>query len=141
MTDQNPALGQGVTGYGNRLARSYSDQVIGNFLTEGALPVLFHEDPRYFRRGEGTFWHRVGYATSRVVVTRTDAGGTRFNYSEVVGNSMAVGISNAYYPGSRNLGGNLGKFTLQVGTDAFTNVLKEFWPDVKRKLTRSHPGN
>jgi hypothetical protein len=138
LTGQNPALGQGAKGYANRLVRVYADQVIGNVLAEGVLPILLHEDPRYFRLGQGRFWRRVEYASSRVFVTRTDSGGTRFNYSEVVGNSVAVGISNAYYPGSRNLGGNFQKLTVQIGTDAFTNVLKEFWPDVKRKLPLQH---
>ena len=141
LTNQNRDLGQGLAGYGNRFARSYSDQVIGNMLVEGAMPILLHEDPRYFRRGQGTFWSRFGYAASRVFVTRTDSGDTRFNYSEVVGNSLAVGISNAYYPGSRNVGGNVQKFTFQLGTDAISNVLKEFWPDVKRKLPSQHASN
>jgi len=141
LTDQNPSFGQGAKGYANRFARAYADQVIGNVLAEGVVPIVLHEDPRYFRLGQGSFWRRVGYASSRVLVTRTDSGGMRFNYSEVVGNSLAVGISNAYYPGNRNLGANFQKLTIQVSTDAFTNVLKEFWPDIKRKLPWPHPGN
>jgi hypothetical protein len=75
----------------------------------------------------------------QVFVTHTDFGGTEFNYhSELVGSSLAVCISNAYYPGSRNLGGNFQKLTLQVAADAVSNVLKEFWPDVKRKLSSLH---
>jgi len=101
LTNQNRQFGQGLAGYGNRFVRNYSDQVMGNLLVEGAIPVLVHEDPRYFRRGQGTFWSRVGYATSRVFVTRNDSGGSEFNYSELIGNSLAVGISNSYYPGSR----------------------------------------
>jgi hypothetical protein len=107
---------------------------MGNFLTEGAMPILLHEDPRYFRRGTGTLWNRVGYAATRVFVTRTDSGGSRFNYSEVIGNSTQVGISTAYYPGSRNLGNCLQRLTFQIGTDAVANILKEFWPDVKHRL-------
>lgn len=134
LTNQNPTFGQGAEGYANRLVRAYSDQVLGNMFAEGLMPSMLHEDPRYFRLGQGSFWHRVGYASSRIFVTRTDRGGTRFNYSEVVGNSVAIGISNAYYPGSRNLGANAQKITWQLATDAIANVLKEFWPDVKRKL-------
>jgi hypothetical protein len=141
LTDQNASFGQGAKGYANRFVRAYADQVIGNVLAEGAVPILLHEDPRYFRLGQGSFWRRVGYASTRVFVTRTDSGGTRFNCSEVVGNSLAVGISSAYYPGSRNLGASFQKLTIQVGTDAFTNVLKEFWPDVKRKLPLQNPTN
>jgi hypothetical protein len=138
LTNQNSSFGQGVKGYGNRFVRAYSDQVLGNMLTEGVMPSILHEDPRYFRLGQGTFWHRVKYAGSRIFLTKTDGGSTRFNYSEVVGNSMATGISNAYYPGSRNLGANVEKITWQLATDAISNVLKEFWPDVKHKL-RAEP--
>ena len=140
LTNQNPSFGQGLEGYGNRFARAYADQLLGNLVVEGAMPILSREDPRYFRRGQGTFWSRVGYATSRIIVTRTDRGGTEFNYSEVFGNSIAVGISNEYYPGNRNFSDNLQKFTFQLGTDAISNVLKEFWPDVKRKLFSASPG-
>jgi hypothetical protein len=134
LTNQNPSLGQGLEGYGNRFVRGYADQILGNVVVEGAMPILTREDPRYFRRGQGTFWSRVGYATSRIIVTRTDRGGTEFNYSEVVGNSIAVGISDEYYPANRSLGANAQKLTFQLATDAVSNVLKEFWPDVKRKL-------
>jgi hypothetical protein len=138
LTNQNPSFEQGTKGYANRFVRAYSDQVLGNMLTEGVMPSILHEDPRYFRLGQGTFWHRVKYAGSRIFLTRTDSGGARFNYSEVVGNFVATGISNAYYPGSRNLGANVQKITWQLATDAISNVLKEFWPDVKHKL-RSPP--
>lgn len=67
-------------------------------------------------------------------MTRTDAGRQRFNFSEVVGNCIATGISNAYYPDSRNVTDNLQKLGIQLATDPFSQVMKEFWPDVKRRL-------
>jgi hypothetical protein len=87
--------------------RNYADQVMGNLLVEGAMPILFHEDPRYFRRGQGAVWSRIGYATSRVFVTRTDSGGTEFDYSELVGSSLAVGISKCILPRKSKLGRQL----------------------------------
>jgi hypothetical protein len=134
LSNQNPSLRQGGAGYGNRFARLYADQVVGNFFTEGVMPSLLREDPRYFRRGQGSFWGRIGYATSRILVTRIDSGGTRFNSSELLGNSIAVGISNAYYPDGRTAGANFGKLFFQLGLDAGSNILKEFWPDAKRRL-------
>jgi hypothetical protein len=76
------------------------------------MPSLLREDPRYFQRGQGSFWGRVGYATSRIPVTRNDSGGTRFNSSELLGNCIAVGISNAYYPDGRTAAANFGKLSL-----------------------------
>lgn len=141
ITNQNPSFGQGTKGYANRYLRIYTDLVMGNLLTEGLMPSFFHEDPRYFRRGTGGLWRRAGYAAFRIFLTRTNNGGTRFNCSEVVGNSIAVGISNAYYPDTRTVQSNVGKLTVQLATDAFTNVMKEFWPDVKRRLLRGHQTN
>lgn len=133
LTDEQPSLGQGLKGYGHRFATNYADQAMGNMFTEGLFPVLLHDDPRYFRRGYGNAMVRVGYALTRVFVTHKDSGGTRFNYSEWLGNATAVAISNAYYPDNRNFVDNGAKLLEQVGTDAVSQVLKEFWPDIKRR--------
>jgi len=45
-----------------------------------------------------------------------------------------VAISNAYYPEGRTVGNNVGKLGTQIGTDAISQVLKEFWPDIKEKF-------
>ena len=135
LDNQNPSFGQGLKGYGKRYAAAYGDQAIGNILTEGLVPTLFREDPRYFRRGSGGIGGRLRYALTRVLLSRTDKGNWNFNYAEWVGNGAAAAISNLYYPSdTRNFHDNLEKVSVSVGTDAFSNVLKEFWPDVKRKL-------
>ena len=134
LTNQSPSFGQGAKGFGHRLVTNYADQAMGNMFTEGVFPVLLHEDPRYFRRGTGSIPSRALYALTRVIVTHKDAGGMRFNYSEWLGNASAVAISNAYYPDSRAISDNGTKLLMQVGTDAVSQVLKEFWPDIKRKV-------
>jgi hypothetical protein len=139
ITDQHAAFGQGVKGYSQRLGGSVADQLIGNMLTESALPALFRQDPRYFRRGRGGIWSRTGYAASRVFVARSDHGHWTFNAAEVGGNAMAAAIGNAYYPGERNLGDNFQRFYTQMATDAFSQVLKEFWPDIRRKYFHHEP--
>jgi hypothetical protein len=132
--NSHPEFGQGWAGYGRRVGTSYADQAIGNMMTEGIFPSMLREDPRYFRRGYGSVWSRAFYAATRVFVTRTDAGGTRFNFSELLGNATGTAISNAYYPDTRDVGDNVEKLGSQIGIDAASQVLKEFWPDVKRKL-------
>ena len=134
IADQNPSFGQGLAGYGRRLGTGYADQAIGNMMTEGIFPVMLHQDPRYFRRGEGSKWLRTGYALSRVFVAYSDSGRKQFNYSEWVGNAAGVAISKAYYPDARTVEDNVTKLFSQVGTDAVSQVLKEFWPDLKRKF-------
>ena len=137
-TNSNPSFGQGMEGYAKRFGTTYGDFAIENMMTEGIFPTLLHQDPRYFRRNGGTRRARLGYAVSRLFITRTDSGRNQFNYSEIGGAATQLAISNAYYPDGRTVGNNIGKYTEQLGFDAASNVLKEFWPDLKRKLGRRH---
>jgi hypothetical protein len=134
--DTHPEFGQGVEGYVKRFSASYGDQVIGNVMTEGVFPSLLKEDPRYFRMDHGGAGKRLFYAVSRIIVTKTDKGETSVNWSELMGNAAASGIGLSYYPDSRNPGDYVENWATQLGTDAFSQVLKEFWPDVKKWLRR-----
>jgi hypothetical protein len=140
IEDQNPSFGQGMKGYARRYGTALADQVIGNMMTESFMPALLHQDPRYFRigRSHGSAMHRAVYAATRIFVSRTDSGGKQFNYSEWLGNSAAVAISNAYYPDTRTVGDNIERLGIACATDAFSQVMKEFWPDVKHALFHRH---
>ncbi len=127
------SFGEGGSGYGKRFGAAYADQAIGNYLTEAIIPSLLHEDPRYFRMGSGRKRRRLGYALSRTLITRKDNGRSSFNYSEVVGNGIAAGIADFYYPAAqRNVGETGEKLGIQIISDSAFNVLLEFWPDMKR---------
>jgi hypothetical protein len=138
--DSNPSFGQGVAGYARRFGTTYADFAAENMTTEGIFPTLFRQDPRYFRRGDGTTRSRLVYAMSRLFITRGDSGRSQFNYSEVVGAATSVAISNAYYPDGRTVGNNITRYGEQLAFDAASNVLKEFWPSLKRKLPRKLRG-
>jgi len=132
-----PTYGQGGTGFGKRFGAAFADQGVGNYLTEAILPALLHEDPRYFRMGTGLKRKRIVYALSRTVITRTDRGTNRFNYSDIVGNGIAAGISNLYYPSSeRTVGETSERFAVQIVSDSAFNILLEFWPDMKHALLK-----
>ena len=138
LTNSTPSFGQGVEGYARYLGTAYADFAISNFMTEGIYPTILHQDPRYFRRGTGSGWARLGYAVGQIFWTHTDSGGTQFNFSEVVGNSTAVAISEAYYPNNRNAGDAVSKLGAQLAVDTASNILKEFWPDLSRKFSKAH---
>src|SRR5262249_697959 len=53
FTRSTPSFGHGFSAYGRYAAASYTDLVIGNFMTEAIYPTLLRQDPRYFRRGTG----------------------------------------------------------------------------------------
>jgi hypothetical protein len=134
LAHSDPSFGQGVAGYSRYFGTAYSDFVIGNFMTEGIYPTILHQDPRYFRKGHGSGLSRLGYAVGQIFWTHNDNGTTGFNYSEVAGNATAVAIGMSYYPDDRNVGDAVSQWGTQLTVDMAANVLKEFWPDMERKL-------
>src|SRR5580700_11373719 len=90
--NSEPGYGQGAEGYGKRYGAAWADGTIENFWTGAILPSLLRQDPRFYQKGKGGFWHRTGYAMSRIVVTRSDSGNNQFNTSEIVGSAIAAGI-------------------------------------------------
>jgi hypothetical protein len=104
-------------------------------MTEAIFPSMLHQDPRYFRRGTGNAWSRLGYAASQIFFTHNDSGDTFFNFSEILGNSTAVAVSNTYYD-NRTVSNAVSKLGVQLGVDLAGNILKEFWPDINRKFLK-----
>ena len=130
-----PEFGQGAKGYGRYYWHAVADQAVGNYLTEAIVPAVTHEDPRYYTLGHGGFFKRTGYAVSRLIVTRTDAGGRTFNISEIVGNGAGAGISDRYYPARERTWTKTGqKWLTQIGLDGAFNIVKEFWPDINHAI-------
>ncbi len=140
LDNSNPSFGQGARGYARRYGSAVLDQDVGNYMTEAIWPSMLHEDPRYFRKVHGSVMGRVGYSLTRVLVTRTDAGNWRFNTSEFMGNGAVAAIGNLYYPDARGFSPTMQRMGTQIGTDAVSGVLKEFWPDIKRKWLHQRDG-
>jgi len=158
--NSEPGYGQGAEGYGKRYAAAFADGTLENFMVGAVFPTLLRQDPRFFQSGQGGFAHRTGYAVSRIFITRTDSGHSQFNYSEIVGGALSAAIStNTYHPrgfnttrydpttgmltyihnaSDRTLPNTLSVWGTQVGYDTITIVVKEFWPDIHRKLTHKH---
>ena len=127
----HPQLGEGMAGYGRYYWRGFLDKTDGNYLVIFALPTVFHQDERYYAKGEGGFWNRAVYSASRILITPNYHGQNTFNISEVLGRGMAQGISMSYYPTrDRTLGALAIKYGYALGRDALTNVFREFWPDI-----------
>jgi hypothetical protein len=136
--NSEPGYGQGAEGYGKRFGSAFADGTIENFMTGAVLPSLLRQDPRFFQQSEGTFWHRTGYAVSRIFITRSDSGHQQFNFSEVFGSAAAAAISTySYHPSAdRTLSNTASVWGTQVGYDTITYVVKEFWPDIRRKVSK-----
>jgi hypothetical protein len=135
--NQTPEFHQGAAGYGRYFWHAFADQAVGNYFTEFIVPYATHEDPRYYTLYHGGVIKRTGYAVSRLFITRTDSGGETFNFSEIVGNGAGAGISDLYYPRPERTWTKTGqKWASQVALDGVFNVMKEFWPDIRRRVFR-----
>jgi len=122
-----PAYGSGVEGYGKRYGAALANHVSGNLLGRAVYPSIFHQDPRYFYKGKGTIRERALYAVSAAVMTRSDDGRWKPNYSLVLGNFSAAAISNLYYP-TADRGASLVLLNglADTGANMVSNLIREF---------------
>jgi hypothetical protein len=133
----DPEFGNGAAGYGRYYWHNFVDGVSGTFFTEAIVPSITHQDPRYYTMGKGGFFRRTGYAISRAFVTKTDSGDTAFNWSEVAGNALEAGLSNAYYPAQeRSASQTARNFGTQMESAVLNHFFQEFWPDIRTKILR-----
>ncbi len=135
-----PTYGGGMEGFGKRFGATLADTEARGLFEMFLLPTLLHQDPRYFHSGKTGVVPRAWYAITRVVVIRDDAGDQTFNTSEVLGTLFVKSLSNAYYPRrDRGFGETMSRSFGALLSDASSNVLREFWPDIRRVLRKHEP--
>jgi hypothetical protein len=122
-----PGYGGGAEGYAKRYGAAYANSFTSKFFSNALYPSLFHQDPRYFYKGSGTFRARALYAMTAALITRSDSGRRELNYSYILGTFTSGGISNLYYPPENR--GVLLTFTnglADIAGDAGANLVREF---------------
>jgi len=125
------AYGQGAKGYGKRFGASFVDSFDATMFGGWLFPVLLKQDPRYFRKGAGGFRRRLFYALATTVICKDDNRKWEFNYSNILGNLAAGGISNLYYPKARRgVGLTFQRTGVIMAEDALGTVFVEFWKDI-----------
>ena len=135
--DTYPGYGSGWEGYGKRFGATVADSFDSRVIGGALLPALFHQDPRYFYRGKGSFGRRLAYALAQTVVQRGDNGREQPAYSRIMGALAAAGISNVYHaPEDRSASITVRDAFVILGGNAGENVLREF---VSRMLTSHLP--
>jgi len=136
-TDHFSEYGQGAAGYGKRFGQNYGDVAIGRFLAVAVFPSLLHEDPRYFRQGDGGFDRRLRHAIANTFVTRTDSQERTFNWARVLGRFTAGSITLSYFPtAQRTAPKYFSGVGYSLGSDVVQNIFNEFGPDVERWILR-----
>ena len=132
-----PEYGQGVEGYAKRFGADYADYFTGNFFGNAVLTSWWHEDPRYFQKGTGSFGRRFLWAASSTVWCRRDNGTWGPNYANVTGNLIGAAISNVYYPSSDRTVGETFERGFSVSAQGIVGAeVIEFWPDMVRHHRR-----
>jgi hypothetical protein len=127
----HPQLGRGMAGFGQYYWRGFLTRTDSSYLVLFVLPTAFHQDERYYEKGKGSFFARLAYAASRVLITPNYEGNNSFNVSQLLGQGIAQSVAMAYYPSmDRTPGKYFERYGLAIGRGALTNILREFWPDI-----------
>jgi len=135
-----PAYGQGAAGYGKRFGAALADGMSSGFFSNAVYPVLLHEDPRFFRLGQGSFGTRFKHALLQEFVCRTDSRGRSFNFSNVFGAFTTGGISNIYYPPSdRGFELTMSRSAISLAYGSAGGLFSEFGPDLEAKILHRKP--
>ncbi|MBI3278542.1 MAG: hypothetical protein HYZ57_01720 [Acidobacteria bacterium] len=124
----------GLEGYGKRLAHKYGRSAIRNMVLF-SLDSTLHTDSRYDRCGCAGLWPRSGHAIKRVFTTRSDYGGVTFAVPRLAAAYVTPMVTDQWYPDRLNTWNHkLQSGSLYLAGHAGTNLLREFWPDIRRIL-------
>jgi len=132
--DVPPAWGQGGEGFGLRFGNYFAKQTVQRTLRWWGEAAL-HEDNRYFGSGKHGVWTRTKYAVVSSVLARHDDGKQYFSFSQLGSTAGAAFISRLWQPSTNNSPGDgATSFGISMATNAGLNVLREFLPDMMRKV-------
>jgi len=135
--------GQELGGYGKRFGSSMATAASNNFFGTFLIASLLHRDPRYFVTLHGGAGHRIGYALSRIVVSRKDDGRDAANWPGILGPLLAESLASSYLPVKEQTAGRtFQRYGIRVGLNTASNALREYWPTIFRSLriTKIAPG-
>jgi hypothetical protein len=133
--DYDHNYGQGAQGYGRRFGAEFAGQATSNFFGDFLYPWIFSEDPRYYRLAHGSTKKRLVHAMEHVFVAHTDNGKHMFNFSEWLGTTSSLLVSNTYHPDNeRGFSPAAQTVAFNVLQDVGFDILREFWPEISRKF-------
>jgi hypothetical protein len=133
--DPHSAYGPGLKGFGKSVGVSYLQDATGQFFGAFAIPVIAHQDPRYFRKPHEPFTKRLVYSISRTVVARSDSGQSMPNYATLLTYPINAELSNFYVPGiSTNGASTVARIFTGYALDPVNGLINEFLPDVASRV-------
>jgi hypothetical protein len=126
-----------IDGYGQRFASRMGRLAVRNAI-QLSTDVAFKTDPRYDRCECTGFLARSGHAWKRVLVSRRDNGGEMISVSRLAGAYVTPMITDQWYPARLNTWEHkLESGSMFLAWRGVNQMIKEFWPDIKRTLRRN----
>ena len=133
--NNNPTFGRGGKAYLHRYGANFASQASSDLIAGVLFPTVFGEDPRYYRLAHGSARKRLLHAVGHIVIAHDDDGNRMANFSEWFGASSSIVVNTLYHPGSLH---GFRSGAMQgvgiIGTDIGFDILREFWPEIARKL-------
>ncbi len=129
--DSHSAYGPGLKGFGKSVGVSLLQDATAQFFGAFAIPVIVHQDPRYFRMPHAPFGKRVVYSISRTVVSRSDSGKSMPNYATLLNYPIGAELANLYVPGIHpDAPSTVARIFTGYALDPVNGLINEFLPDV-----------
>ena len=123
-------------GYSARFASRHARITISNSVQLG-MGFLLKDDPRYHRAPEKGVGGRLKNALVSTVTARDASGRLTPAYSRFAGIGVSNVIAKTWLPPSCNTWSDVGlRSGAQLGGQVGFNLLREFWPDIKRKFKK-----
>src|SRR5579859_3717180 len=133
--DTDPRVGSDSAGFGERLGLTMARQASDRFLGDGLYTALLHQDPRFYRQGNGPLVERGLRAVRQTYMRHNDEGPDRINASGIMGHLTASLLAMTYYPHqSASVGVAMEGFGTAVAGDMGSKLVLEFGPDALRLI-------
>ena len=127
VANYGPEYGSGAGPFAQRFGYNAANLSSTFLFTDAVLPTLFHQDPRFFRKGRGSFGSRVWWALRSEAVAYNDQGRSVPNVSNMLGFGMSTALSNAYSPDSSiTFAKTMERFGVKEGVSFALNIMREF---------------
>jgi hypothetical protein len=137
LTDANPHYGVDAGGFGERFGSAMLRQATDRISGDGIFAAAFHQDPRYYREGDGTYVHRGLLAVRQTFLRRNDEGAEQVNVSGILGHAAGNYLAMTYYPHvSATVGIASSGFATSVAADMGSKLILEFGPDLLHLVFR-----
>jgi hypothetical protein len=135
LFNADPKYGHDAGAFGEKFGASMLRSASVRVLSDGILATAFHQDPRYYRIGEGSVIHRGMHSAMQALVRHGDDGTSQINFSGIGGRAAAAALTITYYPEpSITAAVVTSTFLISIVTDAGGDLLLEFFPSAAHRF-------